>query len=220
MGSGWRTSATEIPWYEHFQGGKLMQTPGPDRAVEMPVHLEILEPNSETSTNSVDERLEPLQTGGRSAGSILATALGAEVRKRKANRAKQDSSSNFLISKRPRPSTLGLHSITGASLGSEEVQERRVDMISDRVCLLEQISRMNDEMRISEAWTTEAMEESRKKDKEILELQKVLGSGQLISRRKSDSPSVVISPGSLACKSAQPNSIGTDQVKFEILRII
>ena len=162
----------------------------------------------------MDERLEPLQTGGRSAGSIPATALGAEVRKRKANRAKQDSSSNFLISKRPRPSTLGLHSITGASLGTEEVQERRVDMISDRVRLLEQISWMNDEMRISEAWTTEAMEESREKDKEILELQKALGSGQPTSSRNSDSPSVVINPGSLACKFAQPNSIGTDQVKF------
>ena len=80
-----------LPGYEHFQKGKLMQTPGPDRSVEMPelpVHLEILEPNSETSTNSVDERMEPPQTGGRSAGSIPATAPGAEVRKRKAYRAK------------------------------------------------------------------------------------------------------------------------------------
>ena len=73
---------------------------------------------------------------------------------------------------------------------------------------------MNDEMRISEAWTTEAMEESRKKDKEILELQKALGSGQPTSGRNPDSPSVVINPGTLAYKSAQPNSIGTDQVKF------
>ena len=87
-------------------------------------------------------------------------------------------------------------------------------MISDRVRLLEQISRMNDEMRISEAWTTEAMEENRKKDKEILELQKALGSGQPTSGRNRGSPSVVINPGTLAFKSAQPNSIGTDQVKF------
>ena len=74
-------------WDEHFQGGKLMQTPGPNLAVEMPVHLEILEPSSDPSTNSVDERTEPLQTEGRSAGSIPAMAPGAEVRKRKANRA-------------------------------------------------------------------------------------------------------------------------------------
>ena len=58
------------------------------------------------------------------------------------------------------------------------------------------------------------MEENRKKDKKILELQTALSSGQPTSRRNSGTPSVAFNPGSLVCKFAQPNLIGTEQVKF------
>ena len=129
----------------------------------------------------------------------------------------QDSSPNLLISKRPRLSTLTLHSINGASLRGEEDQERRLELISDRVRLLEQISRMNEEMRTSEAWITEVMKESRKKDKKILELQTALSSGQPTSSTNSGTSSVAINPSSLVCKFAQANLIGSasfDRLKF------
>ena len=129
----------------------------------------------------------------------------------------QDSSPNLLISKRPRPSTLTLHSINGASLRGEEDQERRLELISDRVRLLEQISRMNEEMRISEAWTTEVMKESRKKDKKIRDLQATLRSGQPLSSGNSGTPSVAVNPSSLVCEVAQANLIGSasfDCLKF------
>ena len=83
------------------------------------------------------------------AGPPHATAPGAVVRKRKANRAEQDSSSDFLISKRPRQPNLGPLSINGASLGREVDQEGCLEMLADRVLLIEQISRMNEEMRVN-----------------------------------------------------------------------
>ena len=129
----------------------------------------------------------------------------------------QDYPPNHPIPKRPRQSTLTLHSINEPSLRGEEDQDRGFDLISDRVRLLEQISRMNKEMRISEAWITEVMKESRKKDKKIRELQAALRSGQPLSSRNSGTPSVAVNPSSLVCEVAQANLIGSasfDRLKF------
>ena len=129
----------------------------------------------------------------------------------------QDYPPNHPIPKRPRPSALTLHSINEPSLRGEEDQDRGLDLISDRVRLLEQISRMNEEMRVNEACTTELVKESRKKDKKIRELQAALCSGQPTSSRNSGTPSVAINPSSLVCEVAQANLIGSasfDRLKF------
>ena len=73
-------------------------------------------------------------------------------------------------------------------------------------------------MRASEAWTTEVLKESRKKDERILELQAALTSGQPTSCSNSATPSGAINPSSLGCKFAQANLIGSasrfDHIKF------
>ena len=122
-----------------------MKTPGADLVADMSVLPEMLG-RSEASTNSVEKMMEPPQTGGRSATSTPAVLPAVEVRKRKADREEQESSSNTLTSKRSRSSSLGLHLVNGASLTSEKDQERRRKLILDRVHLLEQISRMNEDI--------------------------------------------------------------------------
>ena len=143
--------------------------------------------------------VESTQAGERPAVPFHATAPGAVTRKRKAVRTEQESSSEFLISKRPRHPTLGL-SINGASLGSEMDQEEWPEMLADRVPLIKQISQMEEEMRLNGAWMTGLMEENRKKDKKILELQTALSPGQPTSSRNSGTPSVAINPSSLGCE--------------------
>ena len=158
------------------------------------MHPGILEAASESYTNSVREGVESTQTGGRPTDLFHATAPGAVTRKRKAVRTEQESSSEFLISKRLRHPTLGL-SIIGASLGSEMDQEEWPEMLADRVPLIKQISQMEEEMRLNGAWMTGLMEENRKKDKKILELQMALRHGRPTPSKVSGTPSAPCIPG-------------------------
>ena len=71
---------------------------------------------------------------------------------------------------------------------------------------------------MNQAWMRNVMQESREKDKKILELQTALSPGQPTSSNDSGTLSVAINPSSLVCKFAQPNLIGSasrfDHVKF------
>ena len=57
--------------FEHVQEDELLETMGANLAVEMPVPPGMLEASSDASTNIVEKRIEPLQTGGRNLLLIL-----------------------------------------------------------------------------------------------------------------------------------------------------
>ena len=117
-----------------------------------------------------------------------------------------------------RPSTLGLHLSNGTSLRSEEDEERWLELISDNARLLGHFTQMREEMRMNQAWMRNVMQESREKDKKILELQAALSPGQPTSSNDSGTLSVAINPSSLGYKFAQANLIGSasrlDHFKF------